>query len=933
MKKFSAVFVLLLLALTAFSQTVTLTFTGRDANNQYLLMDRVIIENVSQGWQEIIYYPDTVFTMGGTGIADNAAIGDFGLKQNNPNPFTGTTYATLQTMDAGEVIMEMTDVNGRVVETWRAASLQMGTHQFRINVAAAGIYFLTARQNGQTSSIKMVNNGQGATNRIEYQNFVDARNNNNNVETWRAASLPKNNANGNSLENTSCLLVVASLPKNDAKNNAKGNFKGVATHPFSVGNDMIYTGYVTVNGTEYQSQMIHQNQFVSETFVLNFNVSAPTDLPTVTTDAATNVGAYTATCGGNVTSDGGASVTARGVCWSTSPNPTIADSHTTDGSGTGSFTSSIIGLTDTTTYYVRAYATNEAGTSYGNQVSFITEVNLDGQSCPGAATVTDYDNNTYNTVRIGNQCWMKQNLKTTHYADGTSISLGSSTSSNTAYRYYPNGNSSNVSTYGYLYNWSAVMGNSSSSSSNPSGVQGVCPTGWHVPSDAEWTQLENYVSSRSEYVCGSNSSYIAKALASTTGWNSDDVNCAIGNNPSANNATGFSAVPAGYSYGDYNSFGFYAYFWSATQSSSYNACCRYLGSFLAYVLRFDYNKNYGYSVRCLRNESSPSAVLPTVSTMAVSSITQNSATCGGNVTADGGTTVTARGVCWSTSPNPTIADSHTTDGSGTGSFISSITGLTDTTAYYVRAYATNETGTGYGNQLSFTMVVAPIDGQPCPGVATITDYDNNTYNTVQIGNQCWMKENLRTTHYADGTSISLGSSTSTTTAYRYYPANDSSNVSTYGYFYNWPAVMHNSSSSSSNPSGVQGVCPNGWHVPSDAEWTQLTDYVSGQSEYVCGSSNDNIAKALASTTGWNSSTNTCAVGNAPSSNNATGFSAVPAGSYYGNYGSFGYGVDFWSATQFDSSYVFFCSLIYNHAIMYGYIYSKDNGYSVRCVRD
>ena len=907
MKKFSAVIVLLLLVLTAFSQTVTLTFTGRDANNQYLPMDRVIIENVSQGWQETIYYPDTVFTMGGTAIADNAAIGDFGLKQNNPNPFTGTTYATLQTMDAGEVVMELADVNGRVVETWRAASLQMGTHHFRINVSVAGIYFLTARQNGQTSSIKMVNNGQSATNRIEYQNFADTRNNN--VETWRAASLQENNA--------------------------KTNAKGVATHPFSMGNDMIYTGYVTVNGTEYQSQMIHQNQFVSETFVLNFNVSAPTDLPTVTTDAATNVGAYTATCGGNVTSDGGASVTARGVCWSTSPNPTIADSHTTDGSGTGSFTSSITGLTDTTTYYVRAYATNEAGTSYGNQVSFITEVNLDGQSCPGAATVTDYDNNTYNTVQIGNQCWMKQNLKTTHYADGTSISLGSSTSTNTstAYRYYPNGNSSNVSTYGYLYNWSAVMGNSSSSSSNPSGVQGVCPTGWHVPSDAEWTQLENYVSSRSEYVCGSNNAYIAKALASTTGWNSEDVNCAIGNNPSANNATGFSAVPAGYYYGDYNAFGFYVYFWSATQSSSYNAYYRYLGSFLAYVFRFDYNKNYGYSVRCLRNESSPSAVLPTVSTMAVSSITQNSATCGGNVTADGGTTVTARGVCWSTSPNPTIADSHTTDGSGTGSFISSITGLTDTTTYYVRAYATNETGTGYGNQLSFTMAVAPIDGQPCPGVATITDYDNNTYNTVQIGNQCWMKENLRTTHYADGTSISLGSSTSTTTAYRYYPANDSSNVSTYGYFYNWPAVMHNSSSSSSKLSGVQGVCPNGWHVPSDVEWTQLTDYVSGQSEYVCGSSNDNIAKALASTTGWNSSTNTCTPGNNPSANNATGFSAVPSGSYYGNYGNFGYGVDFWSATQFDSSYAFFCSLIYNQAIMYGYIYSKDNGYSVRCLRD
>ena len=84
---------------------------------------------------------------------------------------------------------------------------------------------------------------------------------------------------------------------------------------------------------------------------------------------------------------------------------------------------------------------------------------------------------------------------------------------------------------------------------------------------------------------------------------------------------------------------------------------------------------------------------------------------------------------------------------------------------------------------------------------------------------------------------------------------------TYGLLYNWKAVTRNSSSSSSNPSNVQGICPTGWHVPSDAEWTQLTNYVSSQSEYVCGNDEENIAKVLASTTGWNISTNTCAVGN------------------------------------------------------------------------
>lgn len=95
-------------------------------------------------------------------------------------------------------------------------------------------------------------------------------------------------------------------------------------------------------------------------------------MPTVTTNEVTNITAISATCGGNVTDDGGLTVTARGVCWSTSPNPTINDSHTTDGAGIGAFTSSLSNLSDYATYYVRAYATNSKGTRYGNQVMFMT---------------------------------------------------------------------------------------------------------------------------------------------------------------------------------------------------------------------------------------------------------------------------------------------------------------------------------------------------------------------------------------------------------------------------------------------------------------------------------------------------------------------------------------------------------------------------------
>ncbi|MBQ6070390.1 MAG: fibrobacter succinogenes major paralogous domain-containing protein, partial [Bacteroidales bacterium] len=233
---------------------------------------------------------------------------------------------------------------------------------------------------------------------------------------------------------------------------------------------------------------------------------------------------------------------------------------------------------------------------------------------------------------------------------------------------------------------------------------------------------------------------------------------------------------------------------------------------------------------------------------------------------------------------------------------------------------------------------AQTDGLPCPGTPTLTDIDGNVYNTVMIGNQCWMKENLRTTKFPDNTSIPVGSddNNSDTDPYLYAPYGEVSNVATYGYLYNWPAVMHNAASSGANPSGVQGICPTGWHVPSDADWTQLTNCVGSQPQYQCGNSSYNYyAKALASTTGWNGSTNTCALGNNPSANNATGFSALPAGNYYdGNYTVFGNYTYFWSATEDNiDNGVYYRYLYYHNAFVGRYYGGKDNGFSVRCLRD
>ena len=215
----------------------------------------------------------------------------------------------------------------------------------------------------------------------------------------------------------------------------------------------------------------------------------------------------------------------------------------------------------------------------------------------GTSTLTDYDGNVYNTVQIGNQCWMKENMRTMHYSDGSEIQNAHQSNVNGEY----------IPEYGYLYDWSAVMHGASSSSAVPSGVQGICPTGWHVPSDAEWMELLAYVGSQSDYVCGSDTSYISKALADTMGWNEATADCAVGNDPSANNTTGFSVLPAGHYRSQFDlviGSGMMANFWSCTESSAGNpggAWARVIANSTANVSYTSGNRSNGFSVRCLRD--------------------------------------------------------------------------------------------------------------------------------------------------------------------------------------------------------------------------------------------------------------------------------------------------------------------------------------------
>jgi len=223
----------------------------------------------------------------------------------------------------------------------------------------------------------------------------------------------------------------------------------------------------------------------------------------------------------------------------------------------------------------------------------------------------------------------------------------------------------------------------------------------------------------------------------------------------------------------------------------------------------------------------------------------------------------------------------------------------------------------------------------------VADYDGNLYHTVVLGDQCWMRENLRTTRFADGTLIPEGTVCSSTDPYRYrgYVSEndhqaDPSIFVRCGYLYNWAAVMHGAASSNANPSGVQGICPNGWHVPSSAEWDQLVNYVQSVPRYWCNGNNNNYGKALAAKTLWNDNNTTCNVGSQPSANNASLFGIYAVGyfntsNYYSDWKA---QAVFWTSSLYGSSAYYRYMFNYHNYLHSSYI-DQQYGFSVRCVKD
>jgi uncharacterized protein (TIGR02145 family) len=308
-------------------------------------------------------------------------------------------------------------------------------------------------------------------------------------------------------------------------------------------------------------------------------------LANINTLSPSSITSSLATVGNQIIDNGGSTITENGILYSISQNPTINDNKVINTTGNNNFTTSLIGLLPATTYYVRAYAINNLGTSYGNQISFTTTIRT-----INTGSVSDFEGNTYRTVSIGNQVWMAENLKSTKYNNGLSIanitdSIAWGTFTNGAYCWY-NNSISYKQTYGALYNYYAIN------------TENLCPIGWHIPSDVEWDILISFLGGSS--VAGGK-----MKEAGNTHW--------ILPNTGATNSSGFSALPNGGR--RYNAFyGYYNFqwltnsstWWSSTVVSSNNPNyipIWYYGlatSSASSIKQYTF-KNEGNAVRCVGN--------------------------------------------------------------------------------------------------------------------------------------------------------------------------------------------------------------------------------------------------------------------------------------------------------------------------------------------
>ncbi|MFI5253191.1 MAG: FISUMP domain-containing protein [Bacteroidota bacterium] len=488
---------------------------------------------------------------------------------------------------------------------------------------------------------------------------------------------------------------------------------------------------------------------------------------------------------------------------------------------------------------------------------------------PHCGTPVIYAGKTYNTIQIGYQCWLKENLNVGRIIDGSQ----DQTNNSIIEKYCINNDTAKCTLYGGLYQWNEAM-----QYSVTAGAQGICPTFWHVPTSADLQILSTTVN---------NNGNLLKTVGQGTG-------AGVGSNTS-----GFSALLVGYRGfgGSFSFLGEYTSIWSSTTNAG-GALTLGLYSYNSYIDFHNYSGVYGFSVRCLLNRfnqppTQPSNPNPGNGATGISTSTILSWSC-----SDPENDTLVYDVYFGTdNPPATKISSGQTDTSLYRS------GLSNGTIYYWNVIAKdNHNNSTTGNVWSFTTIGQ--SGAPCLETPTVA-YFGKTYNTIQIGTQCWLKENLNVGTMIQGTDTS----TNNGSIEKYCYNNDTANCTLYGGLYQWNEAMQYSVIA-----GAQGICPAGWHIPTQTDLQTLATAVKNDG---------NALKAVGQGTGAGAGTDT------------SGFSALLAGykDLNGNFNNLGYITDFWSSSEYSAIFAYNLYLYDINSTINVSINNKGSGYNVRCIKD
>ncbi len=510
-----------------------------------------------------------------------------------------------------------------------------------------------------------------------------------------------------------------------------------------------------------------------------------------------------------------------------------------------------------------------------NTVGKTVKLNVTGSSNSGIifnpnltyGTMTDQEGNVYKTITIGTQTWMAENLRTTKYRNGDNITNMTLEwgGPDGAYCWYANDGIANKFTYGALYNWTSATDS-----------RRLAPTGWHVPTDAEWSVLLAFLGD------GAINGGKLKETG-TTHWH--------GSNGGSTNETGFTGLPGGYRSGQFGSLGDAGEWWSSSEKSMFLAWHWYLSILTGKFSRGSADMSNGKSVRCILGDKiDPIITWPNPADIVFGTLLGN--------------------------------EQLNASANAPGSFVyTPVAGtmLNEGANQDLKVDFTPADGIAYhsaSKTVKINVIAAPGNGivfNPNLTYGTMTDQDGNEYKTITIGTQTWMAENLRTTKYRNGDPIPTGVygttwGNLTIGAYCNYN-NYAAGVITYGRLYNWRAVVDS-----------RNIAPAGWHVSSDDEWWTLVVYLGGGT--IAG---DKLRET--GTTHW--SMQITAV------TNESGFTALPGGGRHASgefeyiYGS-GY---WWTTTQSSSSLAVEWNIQTAWSNLYMGSNNKSDGFSVRCVKD